>query len=202
MPDLSDNQSTATGPFQPYTPPPLAPQPISPSPRKPGSSALKIILIVVGVFFALGVIGAGIVGYGVYRFSKSVHKDANGQISMKTPFGAVHTVSSATLTESDLGIAIYPGAEPSKNGVRMDMGAKTMVTGIFLTPDSQDKVIAFYKDKAGPSATLITMPDGTELNQPHGGESSVAIRIRQSAGEDGGKTRIIIQHMFQNAASK
>lgn len=202
MPDSSDNQSPVTGPFQPYAPPPLAPQPISPSPRKPGSSALKIILIVVGVFFALGVIGVCVVGYGVYRFSKSVHKDANGQITMNTPFGAVHTVPSATLTESDLGIAIYPGAEPSKNGVRMDMGAKTMVTGIFLTPDSQDKVIAFYKDKAGPSATLITMPDSTELNQPHGGESSVAIRIRQSAGEDGGKTRIIIQHVFQNAASK
>lgn len=202
MPDLSDNQNSVAGSFQPYTPPPGAPLPISPSPRKPGSSALKIILIVVGVFFALGVIGAGIVGYGVYRFSKSVHKDANGQITMNTPFGAVHTVPSATLTESDLGIAIYPGAEPDKNGVRMDMGGKTMITGNFLTSDSQDKVIAFYKDKAGPSAGLITTADGMEISQPNGAESSVGIRIRQSAGAEGGKTRIIIQHVFQNAASK
>ncbi|MGH9590986.1 MAG: hypothetical protein ACRD25_11365 [Terracidiphilus sp.] len=201
MPDSSDGQSPAPGAFQPYTPPPLAPQPIAPPPGKQGSSALKIILIILGIIVVLGVIGVGVVSYGVYRVAKAVHTDTHGHFTMNTPLGAVHTVSSATFTEDDLGIAAYPGAEPSKNGVRLNVSGKTVITGIFLTADSMDKVVAFYKDKAGPSARLITTPQGVDLDRPEGTDTSVDIKIRQSAGIEGGRTRIIIQHVFKNGAS-
>lgn len=201
MPDLSDNRTPAAGGFQPYPPLPPASQPIPPPPGKQGSGALKIILIVVGIVVVLGIIGIGIVGYGVYRVAKTVHTDNNGHFTMNTPLGAVHTVSSATFTESELGIPIYPGAEPSKDGVRMNVEGKTVITAIFLTPDSVDQVAAFYKDKAGSGSRSIAVLHGLNIHKSEGADTSLDIKIGESPGAGSGHTRIVIQHVYKSAAS-
>ena len=74
MPDSTNSQVPQPGSFQPVPPPVGAPPP------KSGSSALKIILIILAVFVGLGIIGASIVAYGIYRVAHSIHKDANGNI--------------------------------------------------------------------------------------------------------------------------
>ena len=153
MSDPTNSQVPQPGSFQPVPPPVGAPPP------KSGSSALKIILIVVAIFFGLGMIVAGIVGYGIYRVAHSIHKDANGEITINTPKGAITENPNQTMTASDLGIAIYPGATQGKGGLRMTIAGKSMVTANFLTPDSPDKVMAFYKGLAGPNAQ--TMSTGT-----------------------------------------
>src|SRR5579863_209619 len=115
-------QAPPPGSFQPVPPPVVVPPP------KSGPSALKVILIIVAILVGLGMIGAGIVGYGIYRVAKSVHKDANGEITINTPKGAITADPNEKFTAADLGIAIYPGATQGKGGLRMTIGSKSMVT--------------------------------------------------------------------------
>jgi hypothetical protein len=173
------------GSFQPVPPPVGAPPP------KSGSSAVKIILIIVGVIFFLGLIVAGIVGYGIYRVAHSIHKDANGQITINTPKGAITENPNETMTASDLGIAIYPGATQGKGSLRMTIAGKSMVTANFLTPDSPDKVFAFYKDKAGPNAQIMSTGNGGIITIQNG-SNSVTVTVNQSASENNGETQITI----------
>jgi hypothetical protein len=175
----------APGSFQPVPPPVAAPPP------KSGSSAVKIILIILAIFFGLGIIGAGIVGYGVYRVSRSIHKDANGEITINTPKGAITANPNQTFTASDLGIAIYPGATQGKGGLRMSIGGKSMVTANFLTPDSPDKVMAFYKGLAGPNAQIMSTGTGGIITM-QSSTNSITVTVAQSASENNGETQITI----------
>jgi hypothetical protein len=185
MADSSSSQVPQPGSFQPV------PQPVGAPPPKSGSSAVKIILIIVGIFVGLGIIVCSIVAYGVYRVAHSIHKDANGNITVTTPKGTITANSSNTLTAADLGIAIYPGATEGKAGLRMNIAGKSMVTANFLTPDSPDKVMAFYEAQAGPNAqTNSTSAGGTISIQ--NGANNITVTVTQSAVTDNGKTQFTI----------
>jgi hypothetical protein len=185
MADSSSSQVPQPGSFQPV------PQPVGAPPPKSGSSAVKIILIIVGIFVGLGIIVSGIVAYGVYRVAHSIHKDANGNITVTTPKGTITANSSDTFTAADLGIAIYPGATQGKAGLRMNIAGKSMVTANFLTPDSPDKVMAFYKDKAGPNAqTVTTIAGGTVTIQ--NGANSISVTVTQAPPPNGNETEFTI----------
>jgi hypothetical protein len=185
MADSTGSQVPQPGSFQPV------PQPVGVPPPKSGSSAVKIILIILGIFVGLGIIVAGIVGYSVYRVARSVHKDAEGNISVSTPKGTITANSSDTFTAADLGIAIYPGATQGKDGVRVNIAGKSMVTANFLTPDSPDKVMAFYKDKAGPNAQTVTTSIGGTISIQNGA-NSINVTVAQSTNDNNGETQITI----------
>ncbi|MGO9325586.1 MAG: hypothetical protein ACLP07_13585 [Terracidiphilus sp.] len=187
MSDPSTSQVPQPGSFQPVPQPVGTPAP----PPKSGSSAVKIILIIVGVIFFLGLIVAGIVGYGIYRVAHSIHKDANGEITINTPKGAISENPDQTFTASDLGIAIYPGATQGKGGLRLTLGSKSMVTANFLTPDSPDKVMAFYKGLAGPNAQTMSTGSGGIITM-QSSTSSVTVTVAQSSNENNGETQITI----------
>jgi hypothetical protein len=187
MPDSTENQAPLGSSPQPYTPPPAAVPP-----PKSGSSALKIILIIVGIFVALCILVAGVIGYGVYRVAKSVHKDANGQVSVSTPGGTFSANTSDSFTESDLGIAIYPGATQGKGGMRMNIAGKQMITAIYLTSDSQDQVVAFYKDKVGPNAETVTTSNGAQLVTTASNGDAITVTITPASDSSEGKTQITI----------
>jgi hypothetical protein len=155
-------------------------------------SATKIILIVVGVFVALGIIAVCVIGAGVWYIAKSAHKDANGQISMNLPFGSIHTLAPDQVKESDFGVPFYPGSR-CLTGTRTDTTSFTQLTATFLTEDSSDKVIAFYKDKAGPGAHTTTLPfGGTQVTIPAQAGASIGVLIMQSKSTTAGETRIQI----------
>ena len=185
MADSISSQIPQPGSFQPVPPPVGAPAP------KSGSSAVKIILIILGIFVGLGIIVGGIVAYGVYRVAHSIHKDANGNITVTTPKGTITTSSSDTFTAADLGIAIYPGATEGKAGLRMNIAGRSMVTANFLTPDSQDKVMAFYTEKAGPNAQTVTTSTGGTVTIQNGA-NSITVTVTQSASEHKGETQFTI----------
>jgi len=185
MSDPTTNPVPQPGSFQPVPPPVGAPAP------KSGSSAVKIILIIVGVIFLLGLLVAGIVGYGIYRVAHSIHKDANGEITINTPKGSISANPDQTFTASDLGIAIYPGATQGKGGLRMTLGSKSMVTANFLTPDSPDKVMTFYKGLAGPNAQIMSTGSGGIITM-QSSSNSVTVTVEQSASENNGETQITI----------
>jgi hypothetical protein len=185
MADSSSSQVPQPGSFQPV------PQPVGAPPPKSGSSAVKIILIIVGIFVGLGIIVSSIVAYGVYRVAHSIHKDANGNITVTTPKGTITANSSDTFTAADLGIAIYPGATQGKAGLRMNIAGKSMVTANFLTPDSPAKVMAFYEAQAGPNAQTVTTSAGGTISIQNGA-NSITVTVTQSSIADNGKTQFTI----------
>ena len=82
---------------------------------KGGSSALKVILIVVAVVVSIGIIGVVTVGIVGYRIAKSSRVSQHGDhVKVDTPFGSVETSKDPDQAAKDLGIELYPGAEVQK----------------------------------------------------------------------------------------
>jgi hypothetical protein len=169
-------------------------QPIAP-PAKSGSSALKIILIVVAVFVVLGILAVGTVGYGIWRVAHNVGISGNGnQVTLKTSDGTVNFNASQTYSAADLGTDVYPGSQSVKGGMKMSLPTGSMVTGIFVTTDSKDQVVAFYKGKFGGDASVMDMQDAAILTLKKGEQESVMVTVTSKASENDGKTKIAIVH--------
>jgi len=192
MPDTPDSQVPQPSSSQPSAPPlqpaaasPPAPyRPLVAPPAKKGSSALKIVLIIVGIFFGLGLLAAGVIGYGVYKVVHSVHM----------------ADSSQPVTERELGVPIYPGAAQGKGAMRMTLAGKAMTTANFLTPDSKEQVIAFYQRNIGPVTSSSTTSFGTTLASKKGSGETVSVTISQNPSLHNGETQIVIVHAA-NASS-
>jgi hypothetical protein len=183
MTDIPGNQPPQGYPPQPYPPaqyPP--PYPVAYPPPKKGPSALKIVLIIVAIFVGLGIVGVGVAVYGVYRLAKS---------------GNLQT-STQPVTASDLGVALYPGAEQKAN-VRMTVLGKSILTATFLTSDAKDQVVAFYQNALGPQAQVATILNETQFTLNTGAGGSVTVKISSGMGLESGKTQIVIAHAAEAA---
>jgi len=166
-----------------------------PPPAKSGSSALKIILIVVAIFVGLGVLGVATVGYGIWRVAHRMGVSTNGdQVTLKTSDGTLNLNTSQTYSAADLGTDIYPGAEATKGGVKMSLPTGSMVTGIFVTSDSKDQVVSYYKGKFGSDASVMDMQDAAILTLKKGERESVMVTVSSKASDNDGKTKIAIVH--------
>jgi len=134
-----------------------APGAISAPPATGGSSALKVILIVVAVIVGIGILGMVTVGVVGYRIAKRTHVSQQGDhVKVDTPFGSVESSKDPEQAAKDLGIDIYPGAEVQKNGASSaTFGNIRTVTAVFESTDAPDKVCTFYKSKL-PAAQVTT----------------------------------------------
>jgi hypothetical protein len=132
--------------------------PASPPPTtKSGSSAIKIILAVVGVIVCLGIIGIATVTFVAYRFAKNSHVTHDGDhVKVETPFGSVETSKDPQQVAQELGVDIYPGAQISQNGAQSaSFGSVRTVSANFESSDPADKVCDFYRSKF-PGATVTS----------------------------------------------
>lgn len=170
-------------PAPPYAPPaaPYA-QGVYPPPKK-GPSALKIVLIIVGIIVGLGIIAAGFVGYAVYKVAKSANM----------------TTSSQPVTAADLGVPPYPGAVQGKS-VRMTIMGKDMITANFVAADPKDQVIAFYKSNL-PGAVEVTSFNGESLRLDKGAGDSVTVSVSDQPGSMVGRTQIVVVNIGKAASS-
>jgi hypothetical protein len=138
---------------------------------------------------------AGLVGCRVH-----VDKDANGKektVQVDTPFGGVH-VNTDQVSASDLGLPVYPGAEPARGDdkhksadVHLGFGEwQLRVRAVsYATPDSQEKVAEFYKKSLGRFGDVITCE----------GKAPVGTPTTTSEGltcEDNGKNTRVGDHDF------
>ncbi len=120
----------------------------------------------------LAAFGLGCAGCRVH-----VDKDANGQdknVQVDTPFGGVH-VNTGQISAADLGLPVYPGAQivPDKDNdrsadVHMGFGhwELRVKTVNYATPDSQDKVEAFYKKALSRYGDVITCQNNAPVGVP------------------------------------
>jgi hypothetical protein len=172
------------------------------APAKSGGSAVKIILIIVAVIVGLGLIGVGVAGYTVYRVSRAIHGNGTtNTMTITTPEGKVNLNTNETYSASDLGTDIYPGAQSIHGGMRMELPTGSMVTGVFVTSDSKDQVVAFYKTKFGSGASTFDTSDGAILTLPKGQQESVMVTITAKPSQNDGKTKVVIVHTKNNKAS-
>ncbi len=122
--------------------------------------------------FACLVLASGVAGCRIH-----VEKSANGEdknVQVDTPFGGVH-VSTDQTTAADLGLPAYPGAQivrDNKNDksadIHMGFGEWELRVKVvnYTTPDSQDKVEAFYKKALGRYGDVITCKDKAPVGTP------------------------------------
>jgi len=127
----------------------------------------KAMSLTVGLLLAAGLAGCRV----------HVDKDANGEekkVQIDTPFGGIHVDTDQT-TASDLGLQVYPGAEMVKGDdkhksadIHMGFGEWQMrVRAVsYETPDSKEKVTAFYKKALGRYGDVITCEGKAPVGTP------------------------------------
>lgn len=165
------------------------------APASSGSSALKIILIIVAVIIGLCILIAGAIGFIGYRIARNIHVDGpGGQVTMSTPGGTITANRAETFTASELGTDLYPGAQSIRGGMRMELPTGSMVTGVFLTSDSKQQVLDFYKGKFGSDASVFEVSGQAVISLNNGQQESVVVTISTNKSQDEGKTRIAIVH--------
>lgn len=167
-----------------------------------GGGALKVILIVVAIFVGLGILGLGAAGFVVWRVAHHFHVNGrDGQITVNTPSGSVTASNASNFTSDELGTDIYPGAQPAQGGMRMNLPTGSVISGVFITPDSKEKVLAFYKDKLGSEASVFDAASSSMISLHKGSHENIMVSISSGHGESDGKTKISIVHTKNNRPS-
>jgi hypothetical protein len=147
-----------------------APQPPRPPvpPQPPRNRFNLLIISVLLLMLILVIAGLGAL-LGLRYLSNAVHvhvagEGAQKEVSIQTPLGSLEV--NKDVNEASLGLPIYPGATRLKNEdsatVNIDIADQTKVrvlAGKFETPDSVDKVTAFYHDRLGTEVTSFKERD-------------------------------------------
>jgi len=173
-----------------------APAPAAGAPG--GSSALKIVLIIVAVIVCIGILGAAGIGFFVYHVAKSAHVTQQGnRVKVETPIGTLSATHDSEEAAKELGAEMYPGAQVQKQGTASaSFGSVHTVAANLETSDSLDKVCDFYKAKF-PSAT-VKSSDQNHCSIVSGGPGkSVTISVEAS----GGTTQIHIANVSKGSSS-
>jgi hypothetical protein len=169
---------------------------------KSGGSALKIILIIVVVLVGLGILGVGAVGFTVWRVAHAFHVNShNGQVTLNTPSGSVTASNASNFTSEELGTDIYPGAQPTTGGMRMNLPTGSVVSGVFLTGDSKEQVVAFYKGKLGSEASVFDAANSAMISVRRLSHDNIIISVSSRESQNDGKTKISIVHTKNNRPS-
>ncbi len=176
---------------QPVAPAPAQPAAVQPAPKQ-GGGALKIVLIVLAVVFGLIIlIIAGGIGMGVYIAHKTKVRQHGNSATISTPWGEVNTTTDPSKVAEQLGVEVYPGATPLKEGASVSgIPGMSIVTARFESDDPIDKIEQFYKEKY-PEAMVSTASENARTIAYGGGKGAITIVLHN---EDG-KTRIDISRV-------
>jgi hypothetical protein len=106
-----------------------------------------------------------------------VDKGKNGEdknVRIETPVGGLHVRSDQT-SAGDLGLPVYPGAQIAPDGqgdksadVHLGFGPWQMHIRVvtYSSPDSQDKVLDFYKSAMGRFGTVVECEGNNAVGSP------------------------------------
>lgn len=169
---------------------PAATPAAAPAARK-GPNVVMIVLIIVGV---LVVVGGAVVISGLWfasRVVSNVEVDRGGEaVRVRTPAGTVSVGGAAAVSEEDLGVPLYPGADHRAEGSwTAETSEGRSGYYLFTTSDRPAQVIAFYREKLGSRiASVFESGEGAIISADVQDNSGIVITI----GTDEGKTTIAI----------
>ncbi len=166
--------------------------PSAPAPARPSGAGMKILLVLVILVGAAFVVGAIGVAFGVWNISRQVAVDSSsGQLQINTPGGQITVGEKIPITEAELGVPIYPGAEQTEGGMQVKSPKGVSGTYVFYTPDAPDKVLAFYREKLqGRDANFIEAAGTGMITGGKGREDGFLITVARE--EKDGRTVISI----------
>jgi hypothetical protein len=173
---------------------PVAPAGQVPAAAPKSTGALKIILIVIGVFVGLGVLSVAAAMFGLWRISKTVNIDRSGTgVTITTPKGKITAGQTpAHVTEAEVGAPIYPGATSAEGGMQIAGAGGSMAVYAFKTTDSVRQVVAFYRDKFGPKVSVMESPEGALITSTKNENDTIMVTIGRDKNDD--TTSISISH--------
>jgi hypothetical protein len=194
-PGASPAYLPATNPSASVAPPPAAGLP----PGKP-SPVLKIVLIVVGVFVILGVLGVASCVFLLHRAAQRIKVNEarnGGSISINTPGGEVKIGSRGNPSAPIAGIPVYPGAKPVEQGAQMTFGnAGGFLVQAYETDDPIEQVVSFYKEHLGNKLGVVENEGHYRMGVTNGGgDASSTTTIDVETDRQTGKTKITIAHI-------
>jgi hypothetical protein len=117
-------------------------------------------------------LAAGMTGCMIHTEKGANGEDKNVQVD--TPFGGIHVNTDQT-TASDLGLPVYPGAQTVRDDdkhksadVRLGFGEwELRVRAVsYATPDTKEKVTAFYKKALGRYGDVIACQGNAPVGTP------------------------------------
>ncbi len=171
---------------------------------KAGSPILKIILIVLGLFAFVTVVGIGSCFYVGYRVKKKAEEvkqtfkvDESGKsVTINTPSGAItlgEKKGGEAAKTATVDVPPYPGSTPTEGGGGISVGGQGgFSTQEYVTADPVDKVLTFYKDKFGSRINIVEAEGNAEFTlMTSNGMNTVTI----TRDADAGKTKISIAHV-------
>jgi hypothetical protein len=170
--------------------PAAAPVTAAPAGKK-GPNVVMIVLIIVGV---LVVIGGVVIVSGLWfasRVVSNVEVDGSGEaVRVRTPGGTISVGGAAAVSEDDLGVPLYPGAEHKPEGSwTMETAEGRVGIYVFNTNDRPAEVIAFYREKLGDRITSVfESAEGAVISVDVKDNSGTVITV----GTAEGKTSITI----------
>lgn len=137
----------------------------APAPEKKSGSALKIILIVLGVILVIGM-GAVVAGglFVRHLVKSSVSTDASGNVtSVNIGGNKIQALKDSALVAREMGVEVFPGATPEDNAASsITLNGVSTTHAQFTTTASMDEVFDFYKTKY-PDAQMIDQPESKIL---------------------------------------
>jgi len=163
-----------------------------------GSSALKIVLIVVGVIVLIGILGVASIGFFAWRVARHTHVRQEGDnVKVETPFGTVESTKDPQEAARNLGVDLYPGAKVLKDGTASaSFGGVHSVTVTLESDDSIDKVTSFYKSKF-PNAMVTSSDSNQSTIVANDRNNLITINIKT----EGDRTKILITNLTGKSGS-
>jgi hypothetical protein len=99
---------------------------------------------------------------------------------------------SGAVSAAELGVEIYPGASAISSGDRVASQDNSVVSATFVSSDSMDRVIDFYKSRMVGQASIYASGEGVVCSFSPNAKESVLVTI--SPSHNGGRTQIFISH--------
>jgi hypothetical protein len=175
----------------PITGTPAAPAgaPSTPATTAGSSNALKTILIIVGAIVLIGIVGIASLTFIGMRLARHSRVTQEGEhVKVETPFGTAETSKDPEDAAKELGVDVYPGADPQKEGASTaTFGRVRTVSAAFQSDDSVEKVCAFYRSKF-PNATVSTSDQNRCTIVSNDPPNMITINVEPSG--DGSKFQI------------
>ncbi len=157
----------------------------APAPSAGSNQALKIVLIIIAGVILLG----AVVSVATFVFiGKKLHdakvsvREHDGEATVVTPMGTVHTSKDAGKIADSLGMDIYPGAKSLEGGSDAEIMGMHVVTGVFQTDDAPDKVAAFYKERMPKAIYTESNGEYTLVSGGHGSRDMTTVNIKEEGG--------------------
>jgi zinc-ribbon domain len=192
------------------SPPPSYVEP----PTRSSSVAKFIIISLLVILGFVGVVGIG--AWVLFRRavrSVNVTEDSSGRpaIAIKPPGGGELKIGAGSaVTEAELGVPIYPGSTPSKDGGSVSIsgsgvgGMRNGWVGVatFTTEDSVDQVQEFYREKLGKNMETFDQERGGKRTVVFNTKTGRGLRTITITDEPDTLTKIAIVNIGKAAAAE